>query len=161
MWFFLNFEILSHFQYWVIWREITRFVFWEGNCIILNLGKIDQDDWRKNTRYRNFAEPCELITWWWEIVSELVDLERARLLQFVTGSSRLPLAGFAALRGNFLLLEGFSQSRLYCLNDDLELNITFNTGAIWKKLVKYSVIFIQHVQITFLSIQICHFWIFF
>ena len=37
--------------------------------------------------------------WFWEIVESYSDEMRARLLQFVTGSSRVPLQGFKALQG--------------------------------------------------------------
>ncbi len=37
--------------------------------------------------------------WFWRAVDAMNTEERCRLLQFCTGSSRVPLAGFAALRG--------------------------------------------------------------
>lgn len=40
--------------------------------------------------------------WFWEIVENHYSQEmRLRLLQFVTGSSRVPLQGFKALQGNY------------------------------------------------------------
>jgi hypothetical protein len=42
-----------------------------------------------------------VVKWFWQIV-EIYNAEmRARLLQFVTGSSRVPLQGFKALQGEF------------------------------------------------------------
>ena len=73
---------------------------WE-TIIISFLGKIDVSDWKSNSKYRNLTYDSELVVWWWEIVTELADLERARLLQFATGSSRVPIAGFSALRGTY------------------------------------------------------------
>ena len=58
-------------------------------------------DWKSNSKYRNLTFDSELVVWWWEIVTDFADLERARLLQFATGSSRVPIAGFSALRGTF------------------------------------------------------------
>ena len=58
-------------------------------------------DWKSNSKYRNLTFDSELVVWWWEIVTEFADLERARLLQFATGSSRVPIAGFSALRGTY------------------------------------------------------------
>ena len=41
----------------------------------------------------------ELAIWFWQIVANFTDVERVRLLQFSTGTSRVPVNGFAALRG--------------------------------------------------------------
>ncbi|CAG0908227.1 unnamed protein product, partial [Cyprideis torosa] len=40
-----------------------------------------------------------VVKWFWEIMETYSDEMRARLLQFVTGSSRVPLQGFKALQG--------------------------------------------------------------
>merc|ERR1712110_944989 len=71
----------------------------ELELVITGLAKIDVADWRNNTKYRNLSSDCELVLWWWDIVTSLDDVERARLLQFITGSSRVPISGFSALKG--------------------------------------------------------------
>lgn len=38
--------------------------------------------------------------WFWRVVEKLSHEDRARLLQFVTGTSRVPVQGFSALQGN-------------------------------------------------------------
>ena len=38
------------------------------------------------------------VVWFWRIVESYSEEMRARLLQFVTGSSRVPLQGFKALQ---------------------------------------------------------------
>ena len=38
------------------------------------------------------------VVWFWSIVESYSEEMRARLLQFVTGSSRVPLQGFKALQ---------------------------------------------------------------
>lgn len=40
-----------------------------------------------------------IVLWFWQIVESYSEELRARLLQFVTGSSRVPLQGFKALQG--------------------------------------------------------------
>jgi hypothetical protein len=41
-----------------------------------------------------------VVKWFWEIIEQHYSQEmRLRLLQFVTGSSRVPLQGFKALQG--------------------------------------------------------------
>jgi E3 ubiquitin-protein ligase HUWE1 len=54
-----------------------------------------------NTRYINYEESEDAIRWFWEVVNEFTETEKAKLLQFVTGTSRVPLGGFANLRGAF------------------------------------------------------------
>ena len=70
----------------------------------MKLGQIDVKDWQQNTRYRNLTPDAELSLWFWQIVAEFEEVERAKLLQFVTGSSRVPISGFAALRGELFSL---------------------------------------------------------
>jgi len=41
-----------------------------------------------------------IVRWFWQIVGQYSDERRAQLLQFVTGSSRVPLEGFKALQGD-------------------------------------------------------------
>ena len=66
---------------------------------IITLAKIDVSDWRENTKYGNMSGDSELAIWFWQIVANFSDVERVRLLQFSTGTSRVPVNGFAALRG--------------------------------------------------------------
>jgi len=40
-----------------------------------------------------------VIRWFWEVVEGFGQEQRAHLVQFVTGTSKVPLEGFAALRG--------------------------------------------------------------
>ena len=40
--------------------------------------------------------------WFWQVVEEYDEEKRARLLQFVTGSARVPVQGFKALQGKIL-----------------------------------------------------------
>jgi len=41
----------------------------------------------------------EVVQWFWRAVTQFDDDRRARLLQFVTGSFRVPVDGFKALKG--------------------------------------------------------------
>jgi E3 ubiquitin ligase SMURF1/2 len=72
----------------------------ELELIISGLGKIDVQDWRTNTQLKNCTPDTEQIIWFWQVVESFDDEMRARLLQFVTGSSRVPLEGFKALQGS-------------------------------------------------------------
>ena len=72
----------------------------ELELLIAGLHEISVEDLRDNTEYQGYAPDSDLITWFWEVLEEFSNEQRAQLLQFVTGSSKVPLEGFKALRGN-------------------------------------------------------------
>merc|ERR1712187_886051 len=65
------------------------------------------DDWEYNTIYSGLYESSskgkqrhKCVRWFWEVVRDDFDQEmRARLLQFVTGTSGVPSRGFSVLQG--------------------------------------------------------------
>ncbi|TSK34897.1 E3 ubiquitin-protein ligase HACE1 [Bagarius yarrelli] len=68
--------------------------------LLSGMPEIDVMDWKRNTEYTSgydLEEP--VIQWFWEVVEGLTQEERVLLLQFVTGSSRVPHGGFAFLMG--------------------------------------------------------------
>ena len=69
--------------------------------MISGLGKIDTEDWKANTRLKHCTQDTNIVKWFWRAVTEYDEERRARLLQFVTGSARVPLAGFKALQGEW------------------------------------------------------------
>ncbi|RXM36780.1 E3 ubiquitin-protein ligase SMURF2 [Acipenser ruthenus] len=71
----------------------------ELELIICGLGKIDISDWKSNTRLKHCTLDSNVVKWFWKAVETYDEERRARLLQFVTGSSRVPLQGFKALQG--------------------------------------------------------------
>ncbi|XP_032770165.1 E3 ubiquitin-protein ligase SMURF2 isoform X2 [Rattus norvegicus] len=71
----------------------------ELELIICGLGKIDVSDWKANTRLKHCTPDSNVVKWFWKAVELFDEERRARLLQFVTGSSRVPLQGFKALQG--------------------------------------------------------------
>uniref|UniRef100_A0A8C9TUA7 HECT-type E3 ubiquitin transferase n=1 Tax=Scleropages formosus TaxID=113540 RepID=A0A8C9TUA7_SCLFO len=71
----------------------------ELELIICGLGKIDINDWKANTRLKHCTPDSNIVKWFWKAVESFDEERRARLLQFVTGSSRVPLQGFKALQG--------------------------------------------------------------
>uniref|UniRef100_A0A8C7GUC4 HECT-type E3 ubiquitin transferase n=1 Tax=Oncorhynchus kisutch TaxID=8019 RepID=A0A8C7GUC4_ONCKI len=66
--------------------------------IMCGLGKIDINDWKSNTRLKHCTPDTNIVKWFWKAVESYDEERRARLLQFVTGSSRVPLQGFKALQ---------------------------------------------------------------
>lgn len=76
------------------------------------ISKIDIADWKDNTRLKHCNAQTSVVQWFWGIVEDYSEEMRARLLQFVTGSSRVPLQGFKALQGS----TGAAGPRLFTLH---------------------------------------------
>jgi len=72
----------------------------ELELLIGGLNNIDVDDWENNTDYRSYKKDDKTIVYFWKCVREFDDEMRARLLQFVTGTSRIPVTGFKDLQGS-------------------------------------------------------------
>lgn len=72
----------------------------ELELLIGGLAEIDVEDWKKHTDYRGYTESDPVIQWFWKAISEWDSEQRARLLQFTTGTSRIPVNGFKDLQGS-------------------------------------------------------------
>ncbi|GFZ10082.1 LOW protein: E3 ubiquitin ligase-like protein [Actinidia rufa] len=71
----------------------------ELELLISGLPDIDLDDMRANAEYSGYSSASPVIQWFWEVVQSFSEEDKARLLQFVTGTSKVPLDGFSALQG--------------------------------------------------------------
>ena len=72
----------------------------EMELLISGLPDIDIDDWKNNTEYQNYTASSPQVQWFWRAVRSFSQEERAKLLQFSTGTSKVPLEGFAHLQGS-------------------------------------------------------------
>ncbi|CAB4055444.1 SMURF [Lepeophtheirus salmonis] len=72
----------------------------ELELVIGGIGTIDIVDWKNHTRLKQCDAETPVVQWFWAIVDSYSSEMRARLLQFVTGSSRVPLQGFKDLQGS-------------------------------------------------------------
>ncbi|KAM9854375.1 NEDD4-like E3 ubiquitin-protein ligase WWP2 isoform 1-T1 [Aulostomus maculatus] len=72
----------------------------ELELMLCGMQEIDLADWQKNTIYRHYTKNTKQIHWFWQVVKEMDNEKRIRLLQFVTGTCRLPVGGFAELIGS-------------------------------------------------------------
>lgn len=83
---------------------LTIFDFQELELLMCGLPEIDLEDWKVNTEYSGEFDRVgpnhETCRWFWEVVEEFDQEMRARLLQFVTGTSGVPSRGFGVLQGN-------------------------------------------------------------
>jgi len=62
---------------------------------------IDLEEWKLFTEYREpYNINHKIIIWFWDILSELTQLQLSNLLMFATGSTRVPLGGFEQLESN-------------------------------------------------------------
>ncbi|XP_057982343.1 E3 ubiquitin-protein ligase UPL1-like isoform X2 [Malania oleifera] len=71
----------------------------ELELLISGLPEIDLDDLKANTEYTGYTVASGVVQWFWEVVKAFNKEDMARLLQFVTGTSKVPLDGFKALQG--------------------------------------------------------------
>mmetsp|Transcript_6730 Transcript_6730/g.6637 ORF Transcript_6730/g.6637 Transcript_6730/m.6637 type:complete len:782 (+) Transcript_6730:229-2574(+) len=72
----------------------------ELELLIGGLAEIDIEDWKKHTDYRGYQESDQVIQWFWRCIKEWDSEQKARLLQFTTGTSRIPVNGFKDLQGS-------------------------------------------------------------
>lgn len=94
----------------------------ELELVIGGLGTIDINDWKMHTRLKHCTPDTPVVQWFWQIVESYGEEMRARLLQFVTGSSRVPLQGFKALQGRLRTPFNTNSSRTFLLT-----NLLFHT----------------------------------
>eukprot|EP00042_Codosiga_hollandica_P035261 m.260052 g.260052 ORF g.260052 m.260052 type:complete len:607 (+) comp54593_c0_seq1:199-2019(+) len=79
---------------------IQNFTPQQLELMLCGLATVDVKDWRENTLYQNgYTAESVQIKWFWEIVESLENEHRLKLLQFATGSTRVPASGFGALEG--------------------------------------------------------------
>uniref|UniRef100_A0A8C9T7S1 E3 ubiquitin-protein ligase n=1 Tax=Scleropages formosus TaxID=113540 RepID=A0A8C9T7S1_SCLFO len=73
----------------------------ELELLMCGLGNVDVNDWRENTKYKKgYCANHPVIQWFWKTVLLMDAEKRVRFLQFVTGTSRVPMNGFAELYGS-------------------------------------------------------------
>ncbi|KAG5177046.1 hypothetical protein JKP88DRAFT_202624 [Tribonema minus] len=71
----------------------------ELELLISGMPTIDLDDLQANTEYTGYKSSDAPIQAFWSVLRGFTHEERALFLQFVTGTSKVPLEGFAQLQG--------------------------------------------------------------
>ncbi|KAH9129689.1 hypothetical protein LEN26_005691 [Aphanomyces euteiches] len=69
----------------------------ELELVLCGLNDIDVNDWRLNTTVSSDLRSSSVVEWFWEVVTSLSKDNQAKLLQYTTGSSRVPVQGFRGL----------------------------------------------------------------
>ncbi|KAF4524320.1 hypothetical protein B566_EDAN005378 [Ephemera danica] len=72
----------------------------ELELMLCGMQEVDVDDWQRNSIYRHYTRNSKQVLWFWQFVRTTDNEKRARLLQFVTGTCRVPVGGFAELMGS-------------------------------------------------------------
>lgn len=67
--------------------------------------------------YRHYAPQSKQVIWFWQFVRNLDQEKRSKLLQFVTGTCRVPVGGFSELIGS-------TGPQLFCIGKNI-LKIKF------------------------------------
>ncbi|KHJ99297.1 hypothetical protein OESDEN_00722 [Oesophagostomum dentatum] len=78
---------------------ISMFNEQELELLISGLPDVDIDDLQNNTEYKMYTKTSAQIQWFWRALRSFEPEDRAKFLQFVTGTSKVPLQGFASLEG--------------------------------------------------------------
>ena len=93
-------------------RLIKIFTSNEFELILNGTPFIDISDWIENTAYDGYQPTDMIIINFWNIVRQLPQDKLSRLLQFSTGSTRVPVGGFKCLQSNRGNLAPFSISKI-------------------------------------------------
>lgn len=72
----------------------------ELELLIGGMSEIDTDDWIQYTDYRGYEKTDKVIEWFWQCIRSWPPERKSRLLQFATGTSRVPVNGFKDLQGS-------------------------------------------------------------
>lgn len=87
-------EIISH-------NLIVIFDSQELELLTCGYPDVDIKDWKRNTLYKGtYNENTPVVQWFWKAILLMDSESRIRLLQFVTGTSRVPMNGFSELQGS-------------------------------------------------------------
>lgn len=102
------------------------------------------DDLKANTEYSGYSIASPVIQWFWEIVQGFSKEDKARFLQFVTGTSKVCLAVTCLIPFSADSISGFRSAKLaclaVCLNQSCEIHVlclqlVLNNRYRWKVLV--------------------------
>jgi hypothetical protein len=86
----------------------------ELDLIICGLPSYDVADWKKNTVYKG-TKIESTVKYFWDLMEQLSDEERAAVVRFATGSAGVPVGGFANLRGRQARNEAATENfKIHC-----------------------------------------------
>ncbi|OQR89890.1 HECT E3 ubiquitin ligase [Achlya hypogyna] len=85
--------------YEVLPQELLMpFDYKELELVLCGVSEVDVADWKASTSVSTTLKRSEALTWFWDVVERDMSADdRSKLLQFTTGSSRVPVQGFKGL----------------------------------------------------------------
>ena len=87
----------------------VSFVFLQ--LLMCGVQKMDPIDMKENTEVRGSdARFLRMVDWFWKVVIQFSQEELARLVQFITGSSQIPIGGFAELKPRILIVHASGEA---------------------------------------------------
>lgn len=82
-------------------RNLQVFDANELEYLMCGITQIDVKDWEEYTTFKGgYHSTHHVVVWFWKAIQSFDNEFRARLLQFVTGTSRVPMNGFRELQGS-------------------------------------------------------------
>lgn len=90
-------SFLLGFNSYIPSKLIQMFDEYELELLLSGIPEIDLQDWRTNTTYLDCSPESNAIKWFWMMMEDFTAEDKVMMLQFVTGSSRLPYGGFSKL----------------------------------------------------------------
>eukprot|EP00817_Percolomonadidae_sp_ATCC50343_P006503 CAMPEP_0117430666 /NCGR_PEP_ID=MMETSP0758-20121206/10223_1 /TAXON_ID=63605 /ORGANISM="Percolomonas cosmopolitus, Strain AE-1 (ATCC 50343)" /LENGTH=1326 /DNA_ID=CAMNT_0005218949 /DNA_START=940 /DNA_END=4917 /DNA_ORIENTATION=- len=96
---------------------ISVFTPQELELLISGVREYDFEDLRCHTIYKGYTRDHVVIQWFWKWLFALSRKEKGLFLQFVTGTSKVPLEGFKALQGN----NGIHLFTIQCMDEQNRL----------------------------------------
>ena len=69
---------------------------------------INVEDMKRHTHLSGWTPQAKEIKWFWALVLNLKEIDRKKLLQFITGSSSLPSDGFSALKPKLTVTRSYT-----------------------------------------------------
>ena len=85
----------------------------ELELLTCGMPEIDVDDMEAHTLYVNYTRKSDQIVWIWSILRRMTHDEQAKFVAFVTGSSKVPLEGFKALKGSAGVIQKLTIHKAY------------------------------------------------
>ena len=80
-------------------RLMTIFEATELDILLSGQHELRVDEWKAHTQYTgDYSEDSPVVQWFWAAVEKMPPEDRGKLLQFATGSSRLPVEGFQGMQ---------------------------------------------------------------
>lgn len=80
----------------------------ELEFLLCGLPSLSVEEMRKYTMIDGYKPSDKVVVWFWVAVENLTEEEKAKLVQFITGSSQVPLEGFSAFNPPLTITKSFN-----------------------------------------------------